>query len=137
MMQTILKSILVALCVGFFTITSAALATEIKCKIKGVGIRNFKLEGFFIQKVYVRKNNKGWAEWCPTNDEQTFKMGKKEAFCQVARFKHRNMLIWGDTVVNFVEPSWKMRYRYAKPGQSYADSQPDGLERGTCDFWEQ
>ena len=91
---------------------------------------------FYIQKVYVRKNNKAWAEWCPTNDEQTFKMGKKEAFCQVAAFKHRNMLIWGDTVVNFIEPSWKMRYRYAKPGQTYADSQPNGLERGTCEFWE-
>ena len=136
MLRSFLRIILVTLSLTVMGLTSTAYATEIKCKIKGVGIRNFKLEGFFIQKVYVRKNNKAWAEWCPTNDEQTFKMGKKEAFCQVAAFKHRNMLIWGDTVVNFIEPSWKMRYRYAKPGQTYADSQPNGLERGTCEFWE-
>ena len=83
-------------------------ATEIKCKIKGVGVRNYKLEGFFNKKV----------------------------FCQVAKFRHRNMLIWGDTVVNFKEPGWKMRYRYAKIGQDYVDSQPNGREIGTCRFWE-
>ncbi len=110
-------------------------ATVIKCKIKGVGERNYKLEGFFSKKVYERKNNGSWTEWCPTNDEQTFRMGNKEAFCQVAKYRHRNMLIWGDTVVNFAEPSWKMRYRYARLGQDYVDSQPNGREVGTCQEW--
>lgn len=111
-------------------------ATEIKCKIKGVGVRNYKLEGFFTKKVYERRNKGEWKEWCPTNKEQTFRMGNKEAFCQVAKFRHRNMLIWGDTVVNFKEPGWKMRYRYAKIGQDYVDSQPNGREIGTCKFWQ-
>jgi len=111
-------------------------ATEIKCKIKGVGVRNYKLEGFFTKKVYERRNKGEWKEWCPTNKEQTFRMGNKEAFCQVAKFRHRNMLIWGDTVVNFKDPGWKMRYRYAKIGQDYVDSQPNGREIGTCKFWQ-
>ena len=110
-------------------------ATEIKCKIKGVGVRNYKLEGFFTKKVYERRNKGEWKEWCPTNKEQTFRMGNKEAFCQVAKFRHRNMLIWGDTVINFKNPGWKMRYRYAKIGQDYVDSQPNGRETGTCQFW--
>lgn len=111
-------------------------ATEIKCKIKGVGVRNYKLEGFFTKKVYERRNKGEWKEWCPTNKEQTFRMGNKEAFCQVAKFRHRNMLIWGDTVINFKNPGWKMRYRYAKIGQDYVDSQPNGRETGTCQFWQ-
>ena len=111
-------------------------ATEIKCKIKGVGVRNYKLEGFFTKKVYERRNKGEWKEWCPTNKEQTFRMGNKEAFCQVAKFRHRNMLIWGDTVINFKTPGWKMRYRYAKIGQDYVDSQPNGRETGTCQFWQ-
>ena len=111
-------------------------ATEIKCKLKGVGVRNYKLEGFFTKKVYERRNKGEWKEWCPTNKEQTFRMGNKEAFCQVAKFRHRNMLIWGDTVVNFKDPGWKMRYRYAKIGQDYVDSQPNGREIGTCKFWQ-
>jgi len=111
-------------------------ATEIKCKIKGVGVRNYKLEGFFTKKVFERRNKGEWKEWCPTNKEQTFRMGNKEAFCQVAKFRHRNMLIWGDTVVNFKDPGWKMRYRYAKIGQDYVDSQPNGRETGTCQFWQ-
>ena len=65
----------------------------------------------------MRKNKQDWKLWCPQNEDQTFRMGKKEAFCQVAKYPHRGMLIWGDTVINFKEPSWKMRYRYAKPGQ--------------------
>ena len=125
------------MCVAMLCISTTAslAATEIKCKIKGVGIRNFKLEGFFVQEVFVRKNKQDWKLWCPTNEDQTFRMGKKEAFCQVAKYPHRGMLIWGDTVINFKEPSWKMRYRYAKPGQEYVDSQPNGREVGTCQFW--
>lgn len=130
-----MRLILSVLAVILISLSSAHAATEIKCKIKGVGIRNYKLEGFFFQKVYERKNNQEWREWCPTNDEQTFKMGNKEAFCQVANFRHRGLMIWGDTVIDFRNPGWKMRYRYAKVGQTYADSQPDGREIGTCEFW--
>ena len=121
----------------FGLLTGPALAaTEIKCKIKGVGERNYKLEGFFTKIVYERRNKGEWEEWCPTNEKQTFRMGNKEAFCQVAKFRHRNMLIWGDTVINFKNPGWKMRYRYAKIGQDYVDSQPNGREVGTCRFWQ-
>ena len=119
----------------FFIIGNASqihAETIIECKIKGLGIRFFKLEGLFIKDVLVRKSKGDWTEWCPTNDEQTFRMGNKEAFCQVAKHRHRGMLIWGDTIVNFAKPNWQMRYRYAKPGQEYKDSQPNGRESATC-----
>ena len=102
---------------------------------QGGGRAQLQAGRFFNKKVYERRNRGEWKEWCPTNDKQTFRMGNKEAFCQVAKFRHRNMLIWGDTVVNFDEPSWKMRYRFAKLGQDYVDSQPNGREVGTCKFW--
>ena len=130
-----IKQLVSAICLTGLMSGTALAATEIKCKIKGVGERNYKLEGFFNKKVYERRNRGEWKEWCPTTDKQTFRMGNKEAFCQVAKFRHRNMLIWGDTVVNFDEPSWKMRYRFAKLGQDYVDSQPNGREVGTCKFW--
>lgn len=132
----ILKPIILAAFILGLLSGPVMAATEIKCKIKGVGVRNYKLEGFFTKKVFERRNKGEWKEWCPTNKEQTFRMGNKEAFCQVAKFRHRNMLIWGDTVVNFKDPGWKMRYRYAKIGQDYVDSQPNGRETGTCQFWQ-
>jgi hypothetical protein len=42
------------------------------------------------------------------------------------------MLAWGETVIDFAEPSWKRRYRHAKLGQSWKESQPGGRERATC-----
>ena len=30
------------------------------------------------------------------------------------------------------QPSWKRRYRYAKLGQTWKESQPGGRERATC-----
>ena len=33
---------------------------------------------------------------------------------------------------DFAEPSWKRRYRHAKLGQSWKESQPGGRERATC-----
>ena len=116
--------------------SQAQTETIIECKIKGLGIRFFKLEGFFIKEVFVRKSKGDWTDWCPTNDDQTFRMGDKEAFCQVAKHRHRGKLIWGDTIVNFIKPNWQMRYRYAKPGQEYKDSQPNGRESATCLFRE-
>ena len=54
------------------------------------------------------------------------KIGGDELICMVAGKKHRDMLIWGRTIINFEEPSWEMRYRFAKPGQAYVDSAPGG-----------
>ena len=118
--------------------TPPALAgdTIIKCKIKGVGVRNFKLEdGIWSDKVWVRKNNTDWKEWCPETEKQNMKIGGDEMFCMVANVKHRDMMIWGRTILNFEDPSWKMRYRFAKPGQAYVDSAPGGREDATCKAW--
>ena len=38
----------------------------------------------------------------------------------------QNKLVWGETVIDFVKPSWKRRYRFAKLGQSWKQSQPGG-----------
>ena len=112
--------------------------TLIKCKIKGVGIRNFKLEdGVWSDKVWVRKNNTDWKEWCPETDKQNMKIGGDELICMVAGKKHRNMLIWGRTIINFEKPNWEMRYRFAKPGQAYVDSAPGGREIATCKAWKE
>ena len=112
--------------------------TIIKCKIKGVGVRNFKLEdGIWSDKVWVRKNNTDWKEWCPETEKQNLKVGGDEMFCMVAGTKHRDMLIWGRTILNFEDPGWKMRYRFAKPGQAYVDSAPGGREDATCKLWEE
>ena len=128
------RTLLLCLCLSSIVSTPALAATTIECKVKGVGIRYFKLEGFFTKKVLVRKSNQEWKEWCPTNEKQTFRMGDNEAFCQVAKHRHRGKLIWGDTIVNFDKPSWGMRYRFAKLGQAYVDSQPNGRESATCQF---
>ena len=119
--------------------SSPALAwgdTLIKCKIKGVGVRNFKLEdGIWSDKVWERKNNTDWKQWCPETDKQNMKIGGDELICMVAGKKHRDMLIWGRTIINFEKPSWEMRYRFAKPGQAYVDSAPGGRETATCKIW--
>ena len=110
--------------------------TIIKCKIKGVGVRNFKLEdGIWSDKVWVRKNNTDWKEWCPETEKQNMKVGGDEMFCMVANVKHRDLVIWGRTIINFEDPSWKMRYRFARPGQAYVDSAPGGREDATCKAW--
>ena len=134
-------SLVIGLC--FFSTlsvsSSPALAwgdTLIKCKIKGVGVRNFKLEdGIWSDKVWERKNNTDWKEWCPETDKQNMKIGGDELICMVAGKKHRDMLIWGRTIINFEKPSWEMRYRFAKPGQAYVDSAPGGRETATCKIW--
>lgn len=128
------RTLLLCLCLSAIISTPTLAATTIECKVKGLGIRFFKLEGFFTKEVFVRKSNKEWEAWCPTNEEQTFRMGNKQAFCQVANYRHRGKLIWGDTIVDFKKPSWGMRYRYAKIGQKYKDSSPNGRESATCLF---
>lgn len=137
-----LRVLAVAICLSFlsflFISTPPALAGDslIKCKIKGLGIRNFKLEdGIWSDKVWVRKNNTDWKEWCPETPKQNMKVGGDEMFCMVAGTKHRNMLIWGRTIINFEKPSWEMRYRFAKPGQAYVDSAPGGRETASCKAW--
>ena len=98
-------------------------------------IRNGFRDG--LHEAGVRKNNTGWKEWCPETDKQNMKVGGDEMFCMVAGTKHRDMLIWGRTIINFDEPSWKMRYRFAKLGQAYVDSAPGGREEATCKFWKE
>ena len=139
-----LRILAVALCLSLPALLPVATPpayagdTVIKCKIKGVGVRNFKLEdGIWSDKVWVRKNNTDWTEWCPETDKQNLKVGGDEMFCMVAGTKHRDMLIWGRTILNFEDPSWKMRYRFAKPGQAYVDSAPGGREDATCRLWEE
>ena len=128
------RTLLLCLCLSAMISTPTLAATTIECKVKGLGIRYFKIEGFFTKEVFVRKSNQDWKPWCRTNDKQTFRMGDNEAFCQVAKHRHRGKLIWGDTIVNFDKPSWGMRYRFAKIGQDYVDSQPNGRESATCQF---
>ena len=74
-------SLIIGLC--FFSTlsvsSSPALAwgdTLIKCKIKGVGVRNFILEdGIWSDMVWERKNNTDWKQWCPETDKQNMKIG--------------------------------------------------------------
>ena len=68
MLRTLALVISLLLLNNSLVVTPPALAADtlIKCKIKGVGIRNFKLEdGIWSDKVWVRKNNTDWKEWCP------------------------------------------------------------------------
>ena len=119
-----LRVISLVIGLSFFSILSVSSSpvlawgdTLIKCKIKGVGVRNFKLEdGIWSDKVWERKNNTDWKQWCPETDKQNMKIGGDELICMVAGKKHRDMLIWGRTIINFEKPSWEMRYRFAKPG---------------------
>ena len=110
--------------------------TIIKCKIKGVGVRNFKLEdGIWSDKVWGAQEQYRLERMVPETEKQNLKVGGDEMFCMVANVKHRDMVIWGRTILNFEDPSWKMRYRFAKPGQAYVDSAPGGREDATCKAW--
>ena len=52
MFEVTIRRMVWAICLGGLMCSTALAATEIKCKIKGVGERNYKLEGFFNKKVY-------------------------------------------------------------------------------------
>jgi len=74
------RILFLCLCLSTIISTPTLAATTIECKVKGLGIRYFKLEGFFTKEVFVRKSNQEWKTWCPTNEKQTFRMGNNEAF---------------------------------------------------------
>ena len=65
------------------------------------------------------------------------KVGGDEMFCMVAGTKHRDMLIWGRTIINFDEPSWEMRYRFAKLGLPMLTQPRVGVREATCKFWKE
>ena len=74
------RTLLLCLCLSAIISTPTLAATTIECKVKGLGIRYFKLEGFFTKEVFVRKSNQEWKTWRPTNEKQTFRMSNNEAF---------------------------------------------------------
>ena len=120
-----------------FIVLSCTMAyagqTEIICKIKGSGQKIFRLDsGFWSSSVLVRNSSSDFKEWCPETDEQNLKFGKNLAICKFAGQRLRNRLVWGETTINFKKPSWKKRYRHAKLGHTWKQSQPGGRENATC-----
>ena len=110
-----------------------AAPIEILCRIKGTGQRTFVLDsGFWSSSVMFKAGSGKLTEWCKENADQSVKFGKKKAMCNFSGIRRGGMLIWGTTTVDFQKPSWMMRYRFAKPNQTYKDSAPGGRELATC-----
>jgi hypothetical protein len=106
---------------------------EIICRVKGSGQKVFRLDsGFFSSSVFVRNSSGQFVEWCPETDSQKPSFSRDTAICKFSGIRLGNKLAWGETVIDFAQPSWKRRYRYAKPGQTWKESQPGGRERATC-----
>ena len=114
--------------------TAPSLADEeIVCQVKGVGQRIFLLDsGIFSSKVLYKKPNGVFVDWCPETESQKPSFGRGTAICKLSGVRLQNKLVWGETVIDFVKPSWKRRYRFAKLGQSWKQSQPGGRETAFC-----
>jgi hypothetical protein len=114
--------------------TAPSLADEeIVCKVKGVGQRVFLLDsGIFSSKVLFKKPNGEFVDWCLETDSQKPSFGRDTAICKLSGVRLGNKLVWGETVIDFAKPSWKRRYRFAKLGQSWKQSQPGGRETAFC-----
>ena len=114
--------------------TAPSLADEeIVCQVKGVGQRIFLLDsGIFSSKVLYKKPNGVFVDWCPENDSQKPSFGRNTAICKLSGVQLGNKLVWGETVIDFEKPSWKRRYRFAKLGQAWKQSQPGGRESAVC-----
>ena len=119
----------------FLTPTIPALAdAEIICRIKGVGQRVFVLDsGIFSSNVFYKTKSGDLKSWCPETDSQSLAFGRGTAICKFSGIRLRDKLAWGETVIDFDKPSWKKRYRFAKLGQTWKESQPGGRENATCD----
>ena len=118
---------------SFFSITPSFGDEEIICKVKGVGQRIFLLDsGIFSSKVLFKKPKGVFVDWCPENDSQKPSFGRNTAICKLSGVQLGNKLVWGETVIDFEKPSWKRRYRFAKLGQSWKQSQPGGRESAVC-----
>ena len=108
---------------------------EIICRVKGFGQKVFRLDsGIFSSSVFVMNSSGRFVEWCPETDSQKLSFGRDTAICKFSGIRLGNKLAWGETLIDFGQPSWNRRYRYAKPGQTWKESQPGGRERATCRF---
>ena len=119
----------------FLTPTVPASAdTEIICRVKSVGQRVFVLDsGIFSSNVLYKNKSGDLVDWCPETDSQKLSFGRDTAICKFSGIRLGNKLAWGETVIDFEKPSWKRRYRFAKLGETWKQSQPGGRENATCD----
>ena len=118
----------------FLTPAMPALAdTEIICRVKSVGQRVFVLDsGIFSSNVLYKNKSGNLVDWCPETDSQKLSFGRDTAICKFSGIRLGNKLAWGETVIDFEKPSWKRRYRFAKLGETWKQSQPGGTENATC-----
>jgi hypothetical protein len=108
---------------------------EIICRVKGSGQKIFLLDsGFFSSTVFVMNSSGQFVDWCPETESQKPSFGRDTAICKFSGTRLGNKLAWGETVIDFTQPSWNRRYRFAKLGQTWKESQPGGRERATCRF---
>ena len=119
----------------FLVPTIPALAdAEIICRVKSVGQRIFVLDsGIFSSNVLYKNKSGDLVDWCPETDSQKLAFGRGTATCKFSGIRLGNKLAWGETVIDFEKPSWKRRYRFAKLGETWKQSQPGGRENATCD----
>ena len=119
----------------FFAPAIPALAdAEIICRVKSVGQRVFVLDsGIFSSNVLYKNKSGDLVDWCPETDSQKLAFGRGTAICKFSGIRLGNKLAWGETVIDFEKPSWKRRYRFAKLGGTWKQSQPGGRENATCD----
>ena len=112
----------------------ASADTEIICRVKSVGQRVFVLDsGIFSSNVLYKNKSGDLVDWCPETDSQKLSFGRDTAICKFSGIRLGNKLAWGETVIDFEKPSWKRRYRFAKLGGTWKQSQPGGRENATCD----
>ena len=119
----------------FLVPTIPALAdAEIICRVKSVGQRVFVLDsGIFSSNVLYKNKSGDLVDWCPETDSQKLAFGRGTAICKFSGIRLGNKLAWGETVIDFEKPSWKRRYRFAKLGETWKQSQPGRRENATCD----
>ena len=121
----------------FFVFLAPAITaladTEIICRVKSVGQRVFVLDsGIFSSNVLYKNKSGELVDWCPETDSQKLAFGRGTAICKFSGIRLGNKLAWGETVIDFEKPSWKRRYRFAKLGETWKQSQPGGRENATC-----
>ena len=115
-------------------VVPASADTEIICRVKSVGQRVFVLDsGIFSSNVLYKNKSGDLVDWCPETDSQKLSFGRDTAICKFSGIRLGNKLAWGETVIDFEKPSWKRRYRFAKLGGTWKQSQPGGRENATCD----
>ena len=118
---------------SFFPIVPSIADEEIICKVKSVGQRVFLLDsGIFSSKVLYKNHSGEFVDWCPETESQKPSFGRDTAICKLSGVQLGNKLVWGETVIDFAKPSWKRRYRFAKLGQTWKQSQPGGRETAFC-----